>query len=758
MDEKRELSSVDLAALVGELGAYEGAKVDKAYLYPPDLVRLKLRDPDRGRAELLIEVGDRKRAGVVSPDRVPDAPERPPAFAKMLRNRIAGGEFAGVEQYGFDRILQFHFERPDGDTTIVAELFGDGNVAALDGDRVVVDCLETVRLKSRTVVPGSAYEFPASRVTPMALDYEAFAAEMEDSDTDLVRTLATQLNLGGLWAEELCTRAGVEKTRSISEADEADYEALYDAVGRLATDLREANLDPRIYFEPGDGENRGGADADDPDDGGGSDADDPDDGGGSDADDPDDGGGSDDSDGAGGPDGTPEGHPVDVAPFALAERSDLPATAHETFDGAVEEYFHLLDEADEEPDTARDRPDFEAEIAKRERIIEQQEGAIEDFQQQAERERERAELLYANYGLVDEVLSTVRSARDEGVPWAEIEERFEEGKDRGIAAAEAVVGVDDREGTVTLDVEGTRVELDPTEGVEHNADRLYREAKRIEEKRDGALEAVQETREELDEIRERRDRWDADDGDEDGEDEEDDEFADRDWLSEPSIPVRRDEKWYERFRWFRTSDGFLVLGGRDADDNEELVKKYMESGDLFFHTDAHGAPVTVLKAADPSESARDVTVPERSREEAAQFAVSYSSVWKEGKYSGDVYMARPDQVTKTPESGEYLAKGGFAVRGDRTYYEDTPVGVAVGITCRPDTRVIGGPPDPVEERAVTAVRVEPGRYAQADVGKRIYREFRERFADTGFVRKVASPDRIQHFLPPGGSRMVGDGD
>jgi hypothetical protein len=113
-------------------------------------------------------------------------------------------------------------------------------------------------------------------------------------------------------------------------------------------------------------------------------------------------------------------------------------------------------------------------------------------------------------------------------------------------------------------------------------------------------------------------------------------------------------------------------------------------------------------------------------------------------------------VTKTPESGEYLEKGSFAIRGDRTYFEDTAVGAAVGIACEPETRVVGGPPEAVHARAETWVAVEPGRYAQGDVAKRIYRQFRERFADTTFVRKVASPDEVAKFLPPGGSRILDD--
>jgi hypothetical protein len=223
----------------------------------------------------------------------------------------------------------------------------------------------------------------------------------------------------------------------------------------------------------------------------------------------------------------------------------------------------------------------------------------------------------------------------------------------------------------------------------------------------------------------------------------------------PSIPVRQSEQWYEEFRWFHTSNDFLVIGGRNADQNEQLVKKYLEPGDRFFHTEAHGGPVTILKATGPSESARDdIDIPRQDREEAAQFAVSYSSVWKDGRFAGDAYEVDPDQVTKTPESGEYLEKGGFAIRGDREYYRDVAVGVAVGITCEPDTRVVGGPPSAIVDRAVTSIEVEPGRYAQNDAAKRLYREFKTRFEDDTFVRKVASPDLIQEFLPPGGSRMV----
>jgi len=710
MNPKRELSSIDLAALVTELGRYEGSKVDKAYLYGDDLLRLKMRDFDRGRIELMMEVGDIKRAHVAPPDHVEDAPGRPPNFAKMLRNRLSGADFTGVSQYEFDRILVFEFERTDQNTTIVAELFGQGNIAILNELGEVVQSLETVRLKSRTVAPGSQYEFPDSRLNPLTVSFDAFCRNMDASTSDVVRTLATQLNLGGLYAEEVCERAGIEKELAIEDAETAVYTQLYDATEELATQLRSGTLDPRIYLE--------------------------------------------------------DEQVVDVTPFPLEERENegLDSEAFSSFNDAVDSYFYRLDRSKEESqpqNTGSNRPDFEAEIAKQQRIIEQQEGAIGTFDEQADAEREKAELIYAKYDLVDGILKTIQRAREDGVPWDTIDETFTDGAEQGIDAAKAVVNVNGSNGSVTIRIDDTTITLDALTGVEKNANELYTEAKRIESKKEGALKAIENTRSDLEAVKAERDAWEAkeaaaDSDSKGGSDGDTSEGEDEptDWRSMPQIPVRRNEQWYEKFRWFHTSDGYLVIGGRSADQNEELVKKYMSKGDRFFHTQAHGAPATILKATGPSEPAREVEFSEQTLAEAAQFAVSYSSVWKDGRFADDVYMVSPDQVSKTPESGEYVEKGSFVIRGDRTYFNDTPVGVAVGIQCEPQTRVIGGPTDAIANHAEAVLTVQPGKYAQNDMAKICYRKLREMFADESFVRKVASPDLIQEFLPAGGSELV----
>ncbi|ERG89074.1 MAG: putative eukaryotic snRNP-like RNA-binding protein [halophilic archaeon J07HX5] len=710
MDRKQELTSVDLAALTTELAAYEGARLDKAYLYEDDLIRLKLRHFDHGRVELLIDLGATKHARIADHEHVPPAPERPPNFAMMMRNRLAGATLSSATQYAFDRILRLQFDRDDETITLIAELFGDGNFAVVSNG-TVVDSLETVRLKSRTVAPGAPYEYPDARFNPLSADFEAVVNEFEASDSDVVRTLATRLNFGGLWAEELCRRAAVDKTLSIDEASRDTYRSVYDAAQTLRERLATGSLAPQVYY----------ADEPDPD-----------------------------------PDTDASGdRPLGVAPVPMLEHDQHANEEFDSFTTALDVYFSSLETESDQP-TGTNRPDFESQIETQKRIIQQQQGAIESFDEQAERIRERAERLYANYEFVDELLSTIREAREDGRSWEEIRTRLEAGNKRGNAAAAAVQSVDGSDGTVMVVIDDVTVELRVADGVEKNADRLYQEAKQIEAKKSGAKAAIEDTRATLASIKAERADWEAADADAGGADGKDtvetaDTSTEASWLERDSIPVRHDDQWYEQFRWFHTTDGFLVIGGRNASQNETLVKKYLDRGDLFVHTQAHGGPATILKATGPSESYDDVTIPAQSKQETAQFAVSYASVWKDSKYAGDAYIVNHDQVSKTPESGEYLAKGGFAIRGDRTYFDDVPVGVAVGITCEPETQVIGGPPAPITEQAETTVTVAPGRYAQGDVAKRIYREFRTRFADESFVRRVASPDLIQEFLPPGTS-------
>jgi predicted ribosome quality control (RQC) complex YloA/Tae2 family protein len=398
-----------------------------------------------------------------------------------------------------------------------------------------------------------------------------------------------------------------------------------------------------------------------------------------------------------------DGDPLDVIPRPLRVYEGLEVRRYATFSDALDAFF--IEEAKAPKQSPLDRR------------IELQRKAIEEFEAKEKELTQKGEAIYQKYGEVEDILKVVADARSKGFSYSQILERI---SSSGLPQAEVLRSLDVT-GRMLVVLDGMELELDAGMMVPQNAKAYYDQAKEMSRKAEGAKAALQAT-EQLKASK-----------------------AEPKKTRSAQAPRRRKPKWYERFRWFYSSDGFLAIGGRDADSNEEIYAKYLERRDLAFHTDAPGAPLTVIKTSGEP-------VPESTLQEAAQFAVSYSSIWKAGLGSGDCYMVKGDQVTKTPEHGEFLKKGAFVIRGERQYFEDVPVGVALGIA---EGMLIGGPITAVKPKADPVVEIEPGEFNADDLAKRIYRLFSEKVEDRAYLKAIASVDRIVQFLPPGGSRLKG---
>ena len=274
-------------------------------------------------------------------------------------------------------------------------------------------------------------------------------------------------------------------------------------------------------------------------------------------------------------------------------------------------------------------------------------------------------------------------------------------------AARAVVKVHPDKASVTLDI-GERVRISVRESVRENIGRIFEEVKKYKRKREGARAALARP---LPAPAKKREK-----------------------------PAEGKRRWFHRFRWFETSDGVLVVGGRDAGQNEELVRRYLGGGDSFVHADLHGAPVVVAKGTTAH------------MDEVAQFAASYSGAWKSGHFTTDVYSVRPDQVSKTPPSGEYLSTGGFIVRGERIYFRNVPLAISIGLVQGESPRVIGGPPVAVARKTGLLVTLRPGIFEPNDIAKKVVRALRDMLpeAEQGGLRRILSTDAVAAFVPPGG--------
>jgi hypothetical protein len=171
----------------------------------------------------------------------------------------------------------------------------------------------------------------------------------------------------------------------------------------------------------------------------------------------------------------------------------------------------------------------------------------------------------------------------------------------------------------------------------------------------------------------------------------------------------------------------------------------MTGGDLFVHADVHGASVVIVKGTT------------EKMDEVAQFAASYSGAWRSGHFSADVYSAQPNQVSKTPESGEFVTRGSFIVRGERTYYRDVPLAVGVGLVLEPQAAVIGGPPAVIRSRTKIFAELKPGQYEPNDVAKKVLRQLRQNISpdEEKLLKGILNTDTVAAFVPPGGSDISG---
>jgi predicted ribosome quality control (RQC) complex YloA/Tae2 family protein len=251
-----------------------------------------------------------------------------------------------------------------------------------------------------------------------------------------------------------------------------------------------------------------------------------------------------------------------------------------------------------------------------------------------------------------------------------------------------------------------RVTLDLRSSVEENAERYFEAAKRARRKAKGAEQAIAAWRLKLD-------------GKE----------ATEPPRAAPTRPRRRE--WYEKFRWCRSSDGLLMVAGRDAATNELLIKRHTQTGDIVFHTDLAGSPFVVVKAGS------DVPSP-AAMEEAAQLCASYGRAWKNGLTSLEVFHVSPEQVTKEAQPGEFLSRGAFMVRGKMTYHKPL-LKVAVGIDG--EGRVMAGPPVAVMAHCPAAYELLQGNEKASSVAKQL-----QRFLGGNLDELVAA-------LPPGGCRL-----
>jgi predicted ribosome quality control (RQC) complex YloA/Tae2 family protein len=638
---KSRLSSFDLYALAKEAKILEGGFLQKVYQPLRHIIVMRF-NTDHGRRHLVHSVG----SWLYITDKFDYNMGTPGDFAMTMRKETSNAFVTMVQQHEFDRILEVDLNK-EMPYRLVFEMFGEGNLVLVKAGKILAPFRSEV-WKHRILRRDRTYKFPPERFNPLSARVHDLEGVLRKSTRELVRSIATEINLGGQYAEEICMRASIDKFTPVNELGTNDIERIYEILKGI---IREAEAPVGYIYMDGD-------------------------------------------------------EKVDFSPVKLVTNEGLDILEMKSMSEAVAAYFPLEAEVVDESEEA-----FRTRMEALRRQKEQQLAGIEGFEREAGECKMKAEALYENFQGVERFLEIAKRIREEE-GWEALLAEFPDAR-LNRAEASAVLSLPTSAG------EKVSVRIDIRKDVNQNASHYYEKSKVMKDKLDGAREALMATERMLKAPQK---------------------------IQEPSRQVLKKRQigrryWFETYRWFISTSGNIVIAGRDAKTNDRVVRKYLKAGDRYAHADVHGAPSVVIKAQDVHGNPMEIG--ETTLEEACYFATCFSRVWSANVGSASAYWVLPEQVSRTPQSGEYLPKGAFIIRGKRNILRNIPLELRVGaIEIEEVQKIMCAPSKAIESRAARSVKIVPGRERKSDVARKLAELFQ------------VHVDEVLGILPSGGSEIL----
>jgi len=676
--QKREFTSFDVAAVVGELrNLVLNSRVSNIYQPDSKTLLFKLHKPQNPAFLLAFEAGRRLHLTSYSAEK----PATPPAFCMALRKYLRNSILTNVEQYEFERVVVFSFKTGGDILKLIMEIFGEGNAILVDEQGAILHALTYKRMRDRNILRGEAFVFaPPSGKNPLKLGIEEFRETLKSfGDIEVVRALARFLGIGGFYAEEVLLKTGVDKTRSCSSLDDDIIEAIFDSLHSMLSQILEGKLEPYIVLDA-------------------------------------------------------DGKFLDVAPLRLKRYEGLNAKSFESFNEALDEFYVHFKAFEKAETVSVELEALKSEAERLKRIIEGQEQVLAEAQAEAEHYRKIGDALYANSNELQLLLERFLKDLKDGKNWTEIASRILAEKKTRVKPSVFFESFNPKKLIINICIGDLHFSLDLRSKLFDSAAKFYELGKKAKQRFAGAKAALEETRKKLAALEEKIMELEAA------------------GAFKPSISVEEEiakrrikrKEWFEKFRWFKSSDGFLVVAGKDAVSNEVLIKKYMAPKDIVFHADIVGAPFVVVKTDGKQPS-------QRCLKEAAEFAAAYSRGWREGFATADVYWVKPEQLSKAGPSGEYVPRGAFLISGKRNWMRNTPLRIAIGTIIDEKTgelSFVGGPVDAVKAETKAYIVVVPGDTNGKELCKLILKKLAEKMPKEKREKvQKASLEEIRNLIP-----------
>lgn len=427
---------------------------------------------------------------------------------------------------------------------------------------------------------------------------------------------------------------------------------------------------------------------------------------------------------------------IDVLPFGLKRYEAFKVQSYATFNGALDEFYVRVTAA-EKAVAGVDIGPIKREAERLKRMIADQEQALRSDDNKSVRDKGFGNAIYAHFSDLQSLLEMFSNARNMGRDLKVLAGEVLASKEKGKIAEMFFVSFDGPALAINVCVDTLSFSLSLRKTLYENAAEYYDRGKRAKQKSVGVLAALDESRKKLSELEKRV-----------GEAEALRTAAPAEAMEELSKRRVESKEWFEKFRWFISSEGFLVVAGKDTVSNEVIIKKYTEPYDLVFHAEIVGSPFVVVKTAGKEPT-------EQTLREAGEFAASFSRAWREGMGAADVYWVKPEQLSKSGPSGESVPHGAFAVNGKRNWLRGTPLRIAIGVVENGETRFMGGPVETVKSKTKTFIVLGPGDLEGKDLLRQVLRSLmlklpKEQRESVG----KASIESIREFVPYTKGRII----
>ncbi|KAG8449169.1 hypothetical protein GDO86_016009 [Hymenochirus boettgeri] len=659
---KSRFNTIDIRAILAELSdSLLGMRVNNVYDVDNKTYLIRLQKPEE-KAILLIESGIRIHTTEF------EWPKNmmPSGFAMKCRKHLKSRRLVSLKQLGVDRIVDFQFGSDDAAYHLIVELYDRGNIVLTDHEYLILNILRFRTDEADDVKFAVRERYPVdhAKAPEPLLSMERINEIIENGQKgdQVKRVLNPHLPYGATLIEHCLLDTGLPnniKVEQISGAE--DLEKVY-----MALKKAEEYMDLTLHFK-GKGfiiQKREKKPTLEPD--------------------------------------TPTEDILtneEFHPFLFAQHLRSSYVELDSFNKAVDEFFSKVE--GQKIDLKALQQEKQA-LKKLENVRKDHEQRLESLFHSQEIDKVKGELIEMNLDIVDRAIQVVRSALANQIDWTEIGLIVKEAQIQGDPVALSIKELKLQTNQVTMllknpytvseeeeeeedEMEETEVpkgkkkkakskqqqkkpqknkpvlvDLDLNLSAYANAKKYYDHKRHAAKKTQKTVEAAEKafksaekkTKQTLKEVQ-----------------------------TVSTIQKARKVYWFEKFLWFISSENYLVIAGRDQQQNEMIVKRYLKPGDIYVHADLHGATSCVIK--NPTGE----PVPPRTLTEAGTMAVCYSAAW-DARVITSAWWVHHNQVSKTAPTGEYLTTGSFMIRGKKNFLPPSYLMMGFGFLFKVDEQCV----------------------------------------------------------------------